>query len=82
MFIPVTFEVTILFAAVGTFFGLWIRNKLPTPYHPVFNVPSSSKASQDGFFLCIEADDPLYDAESTRSFLRDLGSIEVCDVDP
>ena len=36
MFIPVTFELTILFAAVGTFVGLWIRNGLPMPYHPVF----------------------------------------------
>ena len=82
MFIPVTFELTILFAALGTFFGLWIRNKLPMPYHPVFNVPAFSATSQDGFFLCIEADDPLYDADKTRSFLQGLEPIEVSDVAP
>tara|TARA_B100000686_G_C16102478_1_gene623916 strand:+ start:41 stop:586 length:546 start_codon:yes stop_codon:yes gene_type:complete len=82
MFIPVTFEVTILFAAVGTFLGLWIRNKLPMPYHPVFNVPSFSKASQDGFFLCIESTDPQFDEGKTRSFLQSLNPIEVTDVDP
>ena len=82
MFIPVTFEVTILFAALGTFFGLWIRNRLPMPYHPVFNVEGFSTASQDGFFLCVEAEDPLFDEAKTRAFLQGLGAREVSDVDP
>ena len=81
MFIPVTFEVTILFAAVGTFVGLWIRNRLPMPYHPVFNVAGFERASQDRFFLCIESADPLFDAEDTRSFLGDLNPVEVSTVD-
>ena len=82
MFIPVTFEVTILFAALGMFFGLWIRNRLPMPYHPVFNVEGFSTASQDGFFLCVEAEDPLFDEAKTRAFLQGLGAREVSDVDP
>ena len=81
-FIPVTFEVTILFAALGTFLGLWLRNKLPMPYHPVFNVPRFAKASQDGFFLCIESTDPQFDAEKTRTFLQSLNPIEVSEVEP
>jgi hypothetical protein len=81
-FIPVTFELTILFAAVGTFLGLWVRNKLPMPYHPVFNVASFAKASSDGFFLCIESTDPKFDAGETRSFLQSLNPVEVSDVDP
>jgi hypothetical protein len=80
-FIPVTFELTILFAAFGTFFGMLIANRLPTPYHPVFNLPSFARASQDRFFLCIEAEDPQFDAEETRRFLEDLNPQEVSQVE-
>ena len=81
MFIPVMFELTILFAAAGTFFGLWIRNRLPMPYHPVFNVAGFERASQDGFFLCVESGDPLFDADKTRAFLQGLTPLEVSTVD-
>src|SRR5262245_20327409 len=55
MFIPVTFELTILFAAFSAM-GAWIGlSGLPMPYHPVFNVERfRAKGSQDGFFLAIE----------------------------
>lgn len=81
MFIPVAFETTILFAGLGTFFGLWVLNKLPQPYHPVFNVESFARASQDRFFLCIESEDPKYDTDSTRSFLQSLGPVDVAEVE-
>jgi hypothetical protein len=51
------------------------------PYHPVFNVPRFALASRDRFFLCIEAVDPLYDAEKTRAFLSSLGAREVTEVE-
>ena len=81
MFIPVTFEMTILFAAASTFFGLWISNGLPKPYHPVFNVAGFERASQDSFFLCIESADPLFDDDNTRSFLHNLKALKVSTVD-
>lgn len=81
MFIPVTFELTILFAALGTVVGLILLNRLPQPYHPVFNVASFARASQDRFFLCIESEDPQYDVTSTRSFLEGLSPVEVSVVD-
>lgn len=81
-FIPVTFEVTILFAAFSAVIGMLVLNGLPKPYHPVFNVEAFERALQDRYFLLIEARDPQFDTEATRGFLRDLGPKEVHDVDP
>jgi hypothetical protein len=80
-FIPPTFEVTILFSAFAAVFGMLALNGLPQPYHPVFNVERFSRASQDAFFLAIEADDPKFDATATRQFLSSLNAKEVVQVE-
>jgi len=81
-FIPVTFETTVLGAALTCFIGMWALNKLPMPYHPVFNVPAFDRASRDRFFLCIEATDPRFDVQTTRAFLESLHPVGVSDVAP
>ena len=81
MFIPVTFETTILFAAFAAVVGMIALNGLPMPHHPVFNAPRFALASRDRFFLVIEASDPKFDRTSTRNFLNSLHPHEVVDVE-
>ena len=80
-FIPPTFELTILFAAFTAGITMAVLNGLPQPYHPVFNAPRFALASQDRFFLAIEADDPRFDQHATREFLSSLNPHEVVQVD-
>jgi hypothetical protein len=82
MFIPVTFELTILFASITAMLA-WIGlSGLPRPYHPVFNVERfASRASESGFFLAIEATDPKFDRGGTLEFLKGLGAKEINEVE-
>lgn len=80
-FIPVTFELTILFGAFSAVIGMFALNGLPTPYHPVFNVERFSRHSIDRFFLVLESEDEKFDTAETRAFLQGLGPEEVMDVD-
>jgi hypothetical protein len=70
MFIPITFELTILFSGLFTAFGMIALNGLPKPHHPLFAVPQFSQATDDRFFFCIEATDPLFDPDKAREFLQ------------
>jgi Alternative complex III, ActD subunit len=80
-FIPITFELTILIAALSAFVSVLILARLPQPHHPVFNVPEFQRASIDRFFLCIEVDDPLFEREGTARFLESLKPVGVKEVE-
>jgi hypothetical protein len=80
-FIPPAFETTILFAAFTAALSMIALNGLPQPYHPVFNAARFERASQDAFFLVIEASDPRFDLNATRDFLIGLNPREVVALD-
>ena len=80
-FLPITFETTVLVAAITTVLGLLALNGLPMPYHPVFNVPQFALATREKFFLCIEATDPQFDLVHTRRFLESLDALSVAEVE-
>lgn len=71
-FIPVTFEMSVLFSGFGAFFGMWALNGLPSLFHPLFNVRRFAGVTRDRFFLCIQAADPKFEMAKTRAFLSSL----------
>jgi hypothetical protein len=79
-FLLVTFEMAVLFGALGGFIGLLIRTGLPRLHHPLFGADCFQLASRDRFFLLVEADDPRFDASGTADFLHSLKPLDVAEV--
>ncbi len=75
MFIPITFELTVLGAALAGAFGMIFRNGLPRLRHPIFNAPGIERATDDRFFLLVLADDPRLERVATRRFLAGLPAV-------
>ncbi len=75
--IPITFEVTVLLSAITAFVGMLAFNGLPRLHHPVFQSERFKRATDDRFFISIEARDPRFRSEETRSFLESLGPAQV-----
>ena len=81
-YIPITFELTVLMAALAGVLGLFAFTRFPQPYHPLFNSEDfNAHGSQDAFYLSIEASDPMFNLERTRRFLEEMGSTQVSEIE-
>ena len=76
-FIPVTFELTILFSAFATVFGMFALNKLPMFNHPVFNASNIKKVTDDGFFLCVFCSDSKFNTDEVEKLLTKLNGSNI-----
>lgn len=77
VYVPITFELTVLLAAFAATFGMLALNNLPRLHNPLFNVERFEKASDDGFFVCIEASDDLFAEEKVTKLFRDNGATHI-----
>ena len=75
--IPIMFELTVLLSAFGCFFGMWGLNGMPKLYNPLFKSAKFRRATQDRFFIVVEADDPKFDAVRTRALFESLGGLSI-----
>jgi hypothetical protein len=80
-FVPVAFELTVLFASLTTAFGMLVLNGLPRLYHPVLKSPRMARATDDKFYLVIEARDPQFFKAEIRDFLQRLDPDDVFEVE-
>jgi Protein of unknown function (DUF3341) len=80
-FIVILFELTVLFAGISAFAGTLSLAKLPRPYHPLFEIERFKAASKDGFFLCVEANDPLFHPRETLDVIESLDPVGVWEID-
>jgi hypothetical protein len=76
-FIPITFELAVLFGALGAVFGMLGLNRLPMHHHPLFQSKVFERASDDAFFISIESWDPRFDPAATRQLLESVGARSV-----
>ncbi len=81
-FVPITFELGIIGGVVGGLLAMLHLNRLPHHYHPLFRSTRFERASDDRFFISIEASDPKFEAEQTRAWLASLGAASVEAVAP
>ncbi len=81
-YIPITFEITVLFSAFGCFFGMWGLNCLPKFFHPVMQHKGFQQATDNKFLLSIETKDPKFNLEKIKSLFEKLGAQDVMEVTP
>lgn len=81
-FVPIWYEFTVLSSCATAFFANWIMNGLPRPHHPAFNSKAFERATDDKFFILVEATDPRFDLEKTKALLQGAGATLVEELEP
>ena len=75
--IPITFELTVLFASLTAVFGMLALNKLPRPAHPLDLKKRFERSTNDRFYVLVQASDPVFDEQDTRALLEGSGALAV-----
>lgn len=78
--VPITFELTVLLSSFGAVFGMFFLNGLPRLNNPLFNVERFKKATDDGFFACIEAEDDMFEADKVKKLFEEAGATHIEEV--
>ncbi|MGE5612447.1 MAG: DUF3341 domain-containing protein [Bacillota bacterium] len=76
-FIPIVFELTVLFAALTAVFGMFALNKLPMLYNPLFKIDRFRRVTNDRFFIVIDSSDSKFDEAQVVSMLKALGAVAI-----
>ena len=76
-YMPITFELGVLLAAISTVVGMLAFNQLPMHFHPLFGSKVFERVSDDGFFISIESWDPKFSSSDTERFLKEIGAKHV-----
>lgn len=76
-FIPVTFELTILFAAFAGFLACWWSSRLPQLNHPLFDATDFDLASRDRFFLLLRTDDKDFDQHRSMDDMKNVSPVHI-----
>jgi hypothetical protein len=79
-FVPTAWEFCALFTVFAGFGAFFLVCRLPRLYHPIFNAPGFERATQDRFFLCVEATDPSFNPPRIAEILRQHGAVEIAEV--
>jgi hypothetical protein len=77
IYVPITFELTVLLSAFGAVFGMFFLNNLPRLNHPLFNSERFEKVTDDGFFICIESEDDLFGEEKVQQLFNEAGALHI-----
>jgi hypothetical protein len=75
--VPIMFELMVLLSAFGALFGMLHLNRLPRHHHPVFESETFRSATDDKFFVSIEAEDPKFDVAETKALLEGTHAVSV-----
>ena len=78
---PVSYELTILFTAFASIFGMFFLNRLPMHYHPVMKAPGFVRAMDDRLYIVIETADPKFNATETRALLQRAGGKDIVEIE-
>ena len=82
MFIPITFEMTVLGAALAALVAFLWGSGLPRLRYPLFGSPDFDLATRNRFFLCLRSDDPAFEPGQARRLLESLQPLACVEVQP